>query len=112
MSIKNIYFGPVSNAQLEEFGSDGYFEFGDRKWEYQLEIDFENGMLRLYDSVGRMVPLDKEVYSQMIHSLVIVHDAQKGFDSISAGEAAVEEAKTMFFDSIGDFAHDDVNYYM
>lgn len=110
MSIKNIYFGPVSSEQLENFGSEGYFEFSGRQWEYRLEIDFENGMLRLYDSVGRMVPIDKEVYGQMIHSLVIVLDAQQGFDSITAGAAAVEETKTEFFDSIGDFAHDDANY--
>ena len=103
MSIKNIYLGQVSAEMLQAFGEEGYFDFQGLKWSLRMAVDLESGMAQLWDSVGRMVPFDKEVYEQMAAALDIMQAGQSEYDKIAESVQEAESELDYLLEDLLDF---------
>lgn len=103
MSIKNIYLGQVSSEMLEAFGDEGYFDFADEKWSLRLAVDLESGMTQIYDSVGRMVPVDKDTYMQLAAAFSIIVNGQSDYDEIVETVKDAQEDLDACLDDLVDF---------
>lgn len=103
MSVKNIYLGQVNAEMLEVFGDDGYFDFAGKKWSLRLEVDLESGMTRIYDSVGRMVPVDKDTYVQLAAAFSIMVSGQSDYDEVVEAVREAQEELDSCLDDLVDF---------
>lgn len=72
-----ILSAPLKNID-ENFDTSGYFQSPDNDTLYSFKIETVdepdgNGFLRLYDSIGRMVPVDYTDMEDLIETLCRVH---------------------------------------
>ena len=69
---KYVYFSPVNPEDVEP----GLFEVEgqDQVFDFKLEINPEDGFVRLYDSIGRMVPLDHTQIEGLVTALSIASE--------------------------------------
>lgn len=82
--IKHFYFGTISPDELNEYGHDySPFMVNGVACEFQLRVDLQDGYAQLKDSIGRMVPIDKQHYSELIVALTMVQDLQDDMDDMA-----------------------------
>jgi hypothetical protein len=96
--VKHYYFGPISPQDHADMGGES-FEFAGSYWSFKVEVGLEDGFVRLYDTVGRMVPIDQEHYNDLIAT----------FSAVSALQEDFLEAKDAVKDALSalDSIHDD-----
>lgn len=80
---KNLYFGELSKELLQEMGTDA-FEHNGKYYEFMLEIDITGGMARLWDSLGRMVPIDSTQYGELAKAINRMIALQAKYDEFVA----------------------------
>ena len=77
--IKYYYFGYTSPEDHETMGATS-FEFGGSYWQFKVEVMPEDGFIRIYDAVGRMIPVDKDQFIDLSATLGAVIAIQEDFD--------------------------------
>jgi hypothetical protein len=90
MTPKNYYFHRVTKDMLEMTGEEGLFSFGGEYWFYKMEVNYEDGCIRIYDTVGRMLPIDLDTVNTMLGALTMV-DSTK--EAIKMAETMHETTK-------------------
>lgn len=80
--IKTFYFGSISPETAADWGREDAFEFGGELFEFKVTINFADGMLRLEDSLKRMVPIDSTHYGELFGLMQNVVDFQDKYDSL------------------------------
>jgi len=98
MNTKYIYFGPASADDIMISGTEGYFELDGTYYSFQLEVNLDDGFCRLQDSVGRMVPLDKEHYRDLVAAFDMVittteelSDIDEALETLGAFRRSVQD---------------------
>jgi len=76
--VKHYYFGPISPQDHADMGGES-FEFAGSYWSFKMEVCLSEGFVRLYDTVGRMIPIDQEHYEDLIATMETAADLQKDF---------------------------------
>jgi hypothetical protein len=106
MTVKNIYLGLVSDQMLQDAGSEGFFLFADSYWCFKLEVSLEDGFLRMFDSVGRMVPIDKDQYLELASALDAVSVEQQTYDTLGNLATNARQEQQNLLDELPDFGID------
>ena len=72
--IKHYFFHRVTEQELETMGTDGLFEFAGSYWFYKMEVTYDGdySMVRIYDTVGRMMPFDITSLDTLMGAVVMV----------------------------------------
>lgn len=82
--IKHFYFGAISPDELNEYGPDYTpFVVEGVACDFQLRVDLQDGYAQLTDSIGRMVPIDKQHYAELVSALTIAQDLQDDMDDMA-----------------------------
>jgi hypothetical protein len=81
MTKRLYYFHECQDLSL---GTDGLFEFANRFWYFKMEVDYGEGIIRIYDSAGRMLPLDSETVDPMLGALTMVCTVQEELNHYKA----------------------------
>lgn len=76
MATKTIYFGVYTQDELDEMGISG-FEFEGSTYEFKMEIHPLDGFMQIFDSCGRMIPLDMTHYGDLAKALELARALQK-----------------------------------
>lgn len=104
--IKHYFFHRVTEQELETMGTDGLFEFAGSYWFYKMEVTYDGdySMVRIYDTVGRMMPFDITSLDTLMGAVVMVEtvaaaisstdDVASILDSIGMSEAAEDMIET------------------
>lgn len=77
---KNFYFGSMTNEEALETG--GAFYFGGGFWHFHVESHLDEGFVRITDTLGRMIPVDKTHFLEMELALATAFDEQEAYDEI------------------------------
>ena len=84
--IKHYFFHRVTEQELETMGTDGLFEFAGSYWFYKMEVTYDGdySMVRIYDTVGRMMPFDVTSLDTLIGAAVMVETVASALSSTYA----------------------------
>lgn len=84
--IKHYFFHRVTEQELETLGTDGLFEFAGSYWFYKMEVTYagDYSMVRIYDTVGRMMPFDFTSLDTLIGAAVMVETVAEAISSTDA----------------------------
>lgn len=74
---QHIYFGPVSEDVADEFET---FEVNGVNYDFHMEVNVEDGFVRISDAIGRMVPVDITEIESMLGALRLAKDLMEAPD--------------------------------
>lgn len=68
---QHIYFAPVSEDVANEFDT---FELEGTHYDFYIEVNPQDEFIRLYDAIGRMVPIDSTELDSAIAALQLAKE--------------------------------------
>lgn len=90
--IKHFYFGVISPEEVESYGPEFTpFEVDNIYCEFCIELDLSNGHMRIMDSIGRMVPIDRAHYAGLLGAVTAAEEMQYVAEEIEEDLIALNE---------------------
>lgn len=97
MTPKFLYFGKRDPSDIASMGVEGCFVEAGAYYDYRVEVLFDEGFVRIADSCGRYVPLDKVHYAGLLSAFEAIEDIQDAYDNaMSTSNRMMEYINQLF----------------
>lgn len=93
-----VYFAPVNETELEDFGADGLLEHKDEFYNYMVEFGTNPGGtddIMLHDGCGRRFPVSVEHLAQLQTALVEIAAVSQEIQAGKQLEAYIMDSDTV-----------------